>query len=165
MSALALILGIILGMAAYRTFKNRMNASAKKQSEEISSDIFTIRKPFAKTAVNTFLLMVWVAIFAVYKNGFLFEPSRAFDILVLVVTLMILYQIFACINNRTEVYNNTVTDRRGNRYYFTDFSEYRIIGTTVVVYFEGRPVIKVEKDDVGYDRFREMLDEYNIKKA
>lgn len=164
MSALALILGIVLGMFTYRVFRNRMLRSAASQSESITGDIFTIKKPFIKTAANTVLLVVWIAIFAVYKNGLLFEQSRSFDILSVIVALMIFYQIYTCINNKTEVYTNTVTDKRGNRYYFSDFSGYRRIGSSVVVYFENRPVIKVDRDDIGFERFIEILDEYNVPK-
>lgn len=165
MSALALIIGIILGMTSFRVFKNYMNSSAKRQSEEITGDIFTIRKPFAKTAVNTVLLIVWISIFALYKNGLLFSQSAAFDILSVIIALMIFYQVYTCINSKVEVYNNTVTDKRGNRYFFTDFSFYRIIGTSVVVYFDNNPVIRVDRDDIGYERFLEMLEEYSIQKA
>lgn len=162
MSAIAMILGIILGMFTYRTFRNYLNRSASRQSETITSDIFTIRKPTVKTVMNTFLLIVWVSIFAMYKRGILFEQSMLFDAVSVIIALMIFYQIYTCINTRIEVYNNTVTDKRGNRYFFTDLDGYRKIGTSIVVYFQQRPVIKVDHDDIGRDRFVEILSEYGL---
>lgn len=160
---ISIIIGFLVGFFLFNIWAKQLNVAVKIENQKLDENYFIIKKTTAKTIFYSVLLIFWVIVFAVYNNGLMFKNNIFLTIVIMFMIIITFYNVQKSIHRKIIVNKEHITTTNGDTYFLHEFTSCKIIDFAFMLFIDDIPILKIEKDDIGYDLLLEKIYNLDIK--